>query len=115
MRPARAAARNSSPQPFSSAMLCGQASKARFPKGCAAMACAARAIARYRGQAKTQLQAKAIAAAINEGEHPSDAATHGSWPPASAQASFVAFCTVAITLGSMMSRHNFPAESFIHQ
>ena len=32
--------------------------------------------ARYRGQPKTQLQAKAIAAAINEGKHPSDAATH---------------------------------------
>ncbi len=42
-------------------MRCGQASKAVFPKGFAAMVCAAR----YRGQSKTQLQAKDILAAIN--------------------------------------------------
>ena len=69
--------------------------------------------ARYRGPSKTQLQAQAIAAAINEGKHPSDAATDGSGPPTSAQAFFVAFCAVAIALGIMMSGQNFPAESYI--
>ncbi len=70
--------------------------------------------ARYRGQPKTQLQAKAIAAAINEGKHPADAATDGSGTPTSAQTSFVSVCTLAIAPGSMMSGQNFPAESFIH-
>jgi Transposase DDE domain len=70
--------------------------------------------ARYRGQPKTQLQAKAIAAAINEGKHPSDVAKDSSWAPASTQASFVSVCTLATALGSMMSGQNFPAESFIH-
>jgi DDE family transposase len=70
--------------------------------------------ARYRGQPKTQLQAKAIAAAINEGKHPSDVAKDSSWTPASTQASFVSVCTLATALGSMMSGQNFPAESFIH-
>jgi transposase len=70
--------------------------------------------ARYRGQSKTQLQATAIAAAMNEGERPSDVATHPAGTLASAQASSVSFCTFAIALGGMMSRHNFPAESFIH-
>ena len=70
--------------------------------------------ARYRGPSKTQLQAQAIAAAINEGKHPSDAAADGSWTLASAQASSVSFCSFAVTLGGMMSGQNFPAESFIH-
>jgi Transposase DDE domain len=69
--------------------------------------------ARYRGQPKTQLQAKAIAAAINEGEHPSDAAADGSWTSTSAQASPLSVCSFAIALAGMMSGHNFPAESFI--
>ena len=43
-------------------MLCGQASKAAFPKGFVSHGLRR---ARYRGQPKTQLQAKAIAAAIN--------------------------------------------------
>lgn len=42
--------------------------------------------ARYRGQPKTQLQAKAIAAAINEGKHPSAVAKDSSWTPAFARA-----------------------------
>jgi len=70
--------------------------------------------ARYRGQPKTQLQAQAMAAAINEGKHPSDAATDGSWIAASAQASPLSVGSFAIALGGMMSGHNFPAESFIH-
>jgi len=67
-----------------------------------------------RRQSKTQLQAQAIAAAINEGKHPSDAATDGSWTAASAQASPLSVCSFAIALGGMMSGHNFPAESLIH-
>src|SRR5437879_6210449 len=45
MRNACAAERNNPPLPFSNALPCGQASKAVFPKGFAAMVCAARAIA----------------------------------------------------------------------
>jgi hypothetical protein len=61
MRRGRAAELNNTPLPFSSAMPCGRLSKAAYPKGFAAMGCAAH----YRGQQKTQLQAQAIAAAIN--------------------------------------------------
>lgn len=48
------------------------------------------------------------------GAHPTHVATHGSWTLASAQTSSVSFCPLALTLGSMMSAHNVPAESFIH-
>jgi hypothetical protein len=70
--------------------------------------------ARYRGQSKTPLQAIAIAAAINEGEHSSDAATNTTRTLIPTQASSFSFCTLATTFGGMMSGHNFPAESFIH-
>ncbi len=78
------------PLPLSSALPCGQASKAAFPKGFAAMVCAAR----YRGQPKTQLQATAIAATINLVR--------------------IRQMLQRTALGGMMSGQNFPAESFIH-
>src|SRR5260221_10508992 len=44
MRRVSAAEQNKPLQPFSSAMACGQASKARFPKAFAVMGCAGRAL-----------------------------------------------------------------------
>jgi hypothetical protein len=94
---------NATRQPCLSAALCEaeQASKARFLRGFAATACAAHAI----------VASQSHRGGHQLGAHPSDAATHGSWPLASAQASSVAFCTLTTTLGSMMSGQNFPAES----